>query len=126
MVENIHVRQSHAAQALVEAGEEVLARAEVAVRPRPHVVAGLGRDQEFVAVRTEVAGQDLTKRLLRRAVGRAVVVGEVEVRDAEIKRPVDNVAAALLRVVAAEVLPETEGDRWEQEAAAAGPEGAGW
>ena len=44
-VEDVDVVELHAPQALVEAREQVLARAAVAVRARPHVVAGLRRDR---------------------------------------------------------------------------------
>ena len=50
-VEDVDVVEAQAPQALVEAREQVLARAPVAVRPGPHVVAGLGGDDQLVAVR---------------------------------------------------------------------------
>ena len=53
-VEEVDIVDLHAAEALVERCHEVLARAPVAVRPRPHVVACLRRDEEFVAVGAEV------------------------------------------------------------------------
>src|SRR5256886_17705365 len=42
-VEDVDVLQAHPAQRLVQAGQQVLARAVVAVGARPHVVARLGR-----------------------------------------------------------------------------------
>ena len=54
-VEDVDVVEPHALEALVEAREQVLARAPVAVRAGPHVVAGLGRDDELVAVGPQVA-----------------------------------------------------------------------
>ena len=80
-VEDVDVVEAQPAQALVEAREEVLPRAPLAVRAGPHVVAGLRRDHELVAVRREVGGEQPPERLLRRAVRRAVVVREVEVGD---------------------------------------------
>ena len=53
-VEDVDVVELHAREALVEAREEVLARAAVAVRAGPHVVAGLRRDDELVAERAQV------------------------------------------------------------------------
>jgi hypothetical protein len=55
------------------------------------------------------------------AVGRPVVVGQVEVRDAEVERPPQGRPLPLERHVVAEVVPETEADRREVEAAAARP-----
>ncbi len=50
----LDVLEPHPLQRLVERRQQVLARAPLAVRPGPHVVAGLGRDHELVAVRPEV------------------------------------------------------------------------
>ena len=80
-VEDVDVVEAQAAEALVEAGEQVLARSPFSVRPRPHVVTGLRRDHELVAVRREVGGEQPPERLLGRPVRRPVVVREVEVRD---------------------------------------------
>ena len=106
-------------EALVEAREQVLAAAEVAVGAGPHVVAGLRRDHELVAEGREILLQQGAERLLGGAVGRAVVVGEVEVRDAEVEGAAHDRAARLERPVASEVLPEAERDRRQQQPAAA-------
>jgi hypothetical protein len=58
MVEDVDVVEAEAPQALVEAGEEVFARAEVAVGARPHVPTGLGGDDQLVAERAEVVVED--------------------------------------------------------------------
>ena len=49
-VEDVDVVDAHARQRLLGAREDVLARPEVAVGARPHVVAGLGRDDQLVAI----------------------------------------------------------------------------
>jgi len=49
---------------------------ELAVRSGPHVPAGLGRDEQFVAIGREVVTQDAPEVRLGAAVGRAVVVGQ--------------------------------------------------
>ena len=85
-VEDVDVVEAHPRERLVERREQVLARAPLAVRPGPHVVAGLRRDHELVAVRPQVVAQHPPERLLGRAVRRPVVVREVEVRDAEVER----------------------------------------
>ena len=117
-VEDVDVVQPHALEALVEAGEQVLARAPVAVGSGPHVVARLAGDDELVAVGRQVLGEDPAEVLLRRPVGRPVVVGQVEVGDAEVERAAQDGPARLQRPVAAEVLPQAERDRRELEAAA--------
>ena len=117
-VEDVDVVQAHALQALVEARGEVLARAPLAVRTGPHVVAGLGRDDQLVAVGLEVLGEDAAEVRFSRAVGRAVVVREVDVGDAEVERAADDRALVLDRRVVAETVPQPEADRGELDAAA--------
>ena len=56
-VEDIHVFQAHALERLVEAGEQVLARAPLSIRASPHIIAGLGGDDEFIAVGGEILPQ---------------------------------------------------------------------
>jgi hypothetical protein len=118
-VEDVDVLEPHAAEALVEAREQVLARPPLPVRPRPHVVARFRRDDELVAVRTEIVTQELAERLLGRTVRRAVVVREIEVRDPQVERAADDRAAPLERVDAAEVVPEPERDEGQVEPAPA-------
>ena len=105
-VEDVDVVQAHPPQALIEAREQVLARAPLPVGARPHVVARLRRDDQLVAVAGEVLVEDASEVDLRAAVGRAVVVGEIEVGDAEIERAPHDRAAGRERPVIAEVLPQ--------------------
>ena len=98
-VEDVDVVEAHPREALVEAREQVLARAPLAVRPGPHVVAGLRRDDELVAVRPQVVREDPAEVLLGRAGRRPVVVREVEVRDAEIERAAHDRALRVERPV---------------------------
>jgi hypothetical protein len=117
-VEDVDVVQAHPRQALVQRREQVLARAPLAVRPRPHVVAGLGGDDQLVAEGREVLAEDAPEVQLGRAGRRAVVVGEVEVADAAVERAPQHRALGLERLVVAEVVPEAERDRRQLDAAA--------
>ena len=75
-IEDVHVVQPHALQALVQAGQHVFARAAtLAIRTRPHVPARLAGDDEFVPVGSKVAPQVFTKIGFGAAGRRAVVVG---------------------------------------------------
>ena len=60
-IKDVHVVQAHAAQALLEAGQQVLARTPFAVRPGPHQISGFGRDDQFVTVRPEFLAQDVAE-----------------------------------------------------------------
>ena len=120
-VEDVDVVESHPLQALVQAGEQVLARAPDPVGSRPHVIAGFGRDHQLVAAPRQVALQDAAEILLGRAVGRAVVVRQVEVGNAEIEGAPDDGPLGLHRPVAAKVLPEPERHGRQHESAPAGP-----
>src|SRR5690606_36726343 len=70
------------------------------------------------AVRAEVLGEVPTEVLLGRAVRRAVVVREVEMRDAQVERAAQHGALGVERVDVTEVVPEPERDRGQVEAAA--------
>ena len=119
VVEDVDPVQPHPLERLVQRAQQVLARAQVAVGAGPHVPARLGRDHQLVAVAGEVLAEDAAEVGLGRPVGRAVVVGQVEVGDAEVERAPQDVALGLERLVVAEVVPQAERDRREVEAAAA-------
>ncbi len=76
--------------------------------PRPHVVAGLRRDHQLVAVRGKVVGQHPPEVDLGRAVRRPVVVGQIEVGDAEIERATHDRPLRVVGPVVAEVVPQPE------------------
>ena len=118
-IEDIDVFEAHPLQALVETRQQVLSRAPDAVRPRPHVVAGLRRDHQLVAAPGQVRAEDAAEVLLGRAVRRPVVVRQVEVGDPEIEGPADDRPLRVHRAIAAEILPEPERDHRQFEAAAA-------
>ena len=119
VVEDVHVGQAHALQTLVQRGEDVFARAPLAVGAGPHQIAGLGRDDELVAVRGEVLAQEAAEVLLGRAGRRAVVVGQVEMSEAEVERAAEHRALVADRVGAAKVVPQAQREPREFEAAAA-------
>src|SRR6185437_7037436 len=96
----------------------VLARAAaLPVRPRPHVVARLGGEDQLVAVGAEVLREDRAEVALGAAVGRAVVVGQVEVGDDAVERTPEDGPLGLQGVRVAEVVPQPERDRGELEPA---------
>ena len=98
--------QAHALQRLVAARHQVLARTPLAVRARPHEIAGLRRDDHLVAERVEVLAHQRAEVFLGRARRRAVVVSQVEVRDAEVEGAARDGAAVLEDVDVAEVVPQ--------------------
>ena len=51
---NIYILESQSLQALIQAGNQVLAAAPVTVRSLPYIVTGLGADQQFIPVSEEV------------------------------------------------------------------------
>ncbi len=110
-VEDVDVVETHALQALVERRQQVLARAAKAVGAGPHIPARLGGDQQLVAMAAEVLAQNLAEVLFGRAVGRTVVVGEVEVGDAAIEGATNDGAAGLEDIGSAEVLPQAQRHR---------------
>jgi len=110
-VEDVDVVEAQSAEALVEAGQKVFPRPVIAVWPGPHVVASLGGDDQFVAVGAQVRPKDPAEVRLGRAVGRAIVVGQVEVGDTAVERARDDRPLGRECPVVTEVLPESESDR---------------
>src|SRR5258708_16515318 len=65
----------------------------------------------------ELRAQDAAEVRLGRTVWRAVVVSQVEVGHAHLEGATDDGAVFVRRLVAAEVLPESNGERREQQTA---------
>ena len=63
-------------------GEQRFAPAPIAVGPRHHQVAGLGRDDQFVAMAAKVGAENVAESGLGRAWRRSVGIGEIEMGDA--------------------------------------------
>src|ERR1700722_3302543 len=118
-IEDVDIVEAHALETLIEAREQVFAAAPFAVRPRPHVVAGLGGDDEFVAKASEVAAQDVAEGKLGGAWRWPIIVGEVEMADAKIERPPAYCAHRIGGLVEAEIVPQAQRYRWQFQPAAA-------
>ncbi|MCY1233054.1 hypothetical protein D9M72_455720 [compost metagenome] len=118
-IEDVDIVEAHALQALVAGSDHVLAAAPFAVRTGPHVIAGLGRDDQLVAQMGEIRAHDFAEGGLGRARRRAVIVGEVEMGDAEVEGGAAHVDLAVMGRVAAEIVPEPQRDRRQLQAGAA-------
>ena len=81
--------------------------------------AGLGGDDQLVTVRGQVLGEDAPEVLLGRTEGRAVVVGEVELGDAQVEGGADDGPLPGEGRVVTEVVPEPQGDGRQLQAAVA-------
>ncbi len=66
-IENVDIVEAEALQRLIGRGDEVLAAPPFAIGAFPHVIAGLGRDDQFIAIGLEVARHDLAEELFDRA-----------------------------------------------------------
>ena len=117
VVEDVDVVEPKASQTLIEARHEVLPRAEVAIWSRPHVPTGLGGNHELVAVVTEVVVKDPGEIALGAAVGGSVVVGQVEMGDAQVESSTHGGALGVEGPVVTEVLPQPERHGGQEEAA---------
>ena len=118
-VEEVHIVQIHALEALVEARHQILARAPVAVRTFPHIISRLGRDEEFVTIRQEIILHQSAHGFLSASVRRAIVVGKVEVSDSVVEGIVGDGTASLVRIHSSEVVPESQTNLRQQDSALA-------
>src|SRR6185295_5336112 len=91
-----------------------------AIRPRPHVVAGLAGNDQLVTKGGQVLAQHTAEVLFGRAGRRPIVVGQVEVGDAQIEGAAQQGAAVLKDIHAAKVVPQSQRDGWELQTAATG------
>ena len=117
-VEEVDIVELHALERLVERGHEVLARAPVAVGAGPHVVAGLGGDEHFVAVGLEVFLHEPAEGQFGGTVWGAVVVGQVEVGDAVVEGIAHDFAATGEIVFGTKVMPHAQGHLGQKDARA--------
>ena len=108
-IEDVDIVQPHALQALVQTGQHVLARTTaLTIGTRPHLPAGLGGDDQLVPVTLEILAQQTAEIDLRTAKGRTIVVGQVEVVDAQIKRGAQQRTLAGQRRAVAKVMPQPQ------------------
>ena len=119
-VEDVDVVETEPAEALIQACQHVLARTPIAVGSGPHGVAGLGRDDQLVPICSQVQVDDPSEVLLGRTGRWAVVVRQVEVRDAEVESPANDRPLPIQRGLGAEVVPEAERESRQRETAVAG------
>jgi hypothetical protein len=121
VVVDVDIVHPQTAQALIETGHQILARAPVPVRPRPHLPARLCRDHHLVAVRGQVSPYDTSQIALRRPGGRPVVVGQVKVRDPQIEGAVNQRPGGVVAVDAAKVVPQPQRQGGQLQTAAPAP-----
>ena len=117
-VKDIHVLESQALQALIQAGQEIFAGTAVAVGTGPQVVSRLGRDNEFVAAALEILSQNATESLFRGSGRRAVIVRQVEMGNAQIEGRLHQRARVSERVRGAEIVPYPQREGRQLQAAA--------
>ena len=86
----------------------MLARSLLSVGAAPHLVAGLGGDDEFVAMAGEVLHQDAADVFLGGTRRRAVVVSQVEVSHSAVEGAAYDAAGFLEIIDVAEVVPEAQ------------------
>lgn len=120
-IENIHILQPQAFQALVEGGQHVFPASPVPIGAGPHAVARFGGDNQLVPIRGQIGFQHPSQGFFRRAGNRAVVVGRVDMGHAQIEGPQQNRPGGLIGRHAAEILPDAQGHRRQLEAAATHP-----
>jgi hypothetical protein len=119
-IEHVDIVEAESPQALVATGEDVLAAAPFTIRAFPHQVAGLGRDDDLVAMRGKFRSHHLAEQLFGRAGRRTVIVGEIEMGDAGVKRRAQYLEGGSVIALRAEILPQAKADRRQLEPGSAG------
>ena len=99
-VEDIHIIEPHALEGCIQAGKHIFARAPFAIGTGPHIVACFRGDDELIAIWMKILFEQCAEIFFGRAGRRTVVVGEVEMRDAEIEGATGD-GASIFKDVAA-------------------------
>ena len=81
VIEDVHIIEPQTVQGLVGTGDQILAAAPVAVRAGPHIISGLGADDEFIPIGLEILCQELAGIFLGASVLGAIVVGQIKLAD---------------------------------------------
>jgi hypothetical protein len=118
VIEQIDMVELQPAQALVQAGQQVFAAAAIAMRVGTHHIAGLGADDQLVAQAGQLVAQHASQQGLGGPRRRTVVVGQVEVDHPPVDGPAQHRAGLRLVVGGAEVVPQTQRDAAQAQAAA--------
>ena len=117
VVENIHIVQPHALQAPVQAGQQILAAAEIPVRAGPHGISRFAGKHQLIPVGTQVFFKNTAEILLGSAGHRAVVVRHIDVRDAAVECGAQHGAHIVEGVARAEVVPQPQRNAGQLQAA---------
>ena len=119
MVENIYIVQMHPLQRLVQTGNQIFPAAPVAIRAGPHIISGLGGNDQFVTVGVPVPIHMDAEIALRLAIGRSIVVCQIEMGNAQIETGSQNALLGAEGGNVAEIVPQTQRNCREQQAALA-------
>ena len=111
VVEDVHIVHTQPFQTLIQARQQILPAAPVAVGTVPHIIAGFGADDQFIPVTGENGFQQSAEVSLRRTSRRPVVVRQVEMGDAAVKRCLTELCHPLQAVGVAEVVPQPQGQQ---------------
>ena len=109
----------HPLEGLINGSHQIFPASVIAVRALPHVISGLGGQDQLVAVRMPVAIHVNAEIALRLAVRRAIVVGEIKMRDSVVKRCSKQTLLHAKGRNVSKVMPQAQRNRREQNTAPA-------
>ncbi len=116
-IKNIEILQPGALEALVQAGQQILAAAEIPVRAGPHGISRFAGKHQLIPVGTQVFFKNTAEILLGSAGHRAVVVRHIDVCDAAVECGAQHGAHIVEGVARAEVVPQPQRNAGQLQAA---------
>ena len=119
MIKHVYIVHVHPPKGLVDAGHEVLLAAEIAVWPRPHIIPGLGGQEQFIPVGFPVPLHVQTEVPFCLTIGRAIVVGKVKMDDSMIESRPQKALLRLKRGDRAKIVPQAKRNSGKHNAAVA-------
>ena len=108
MIKNIHIRQSHTLQALIQTGDQIFSAAKITVRSFPHIIACLGTDDQFIPVGIHFFPQDPSQITLCASRYRSVIIGKIKVGNTMIKGCKTHLLHILVIIIRTKIMPEPQ------------------
>ena len=108
MIKNIHIRQSHTLQTLIETGNQIFSASKITVRSFPHIKACLGTDDQFIPIGTHFFPQDPSQITFRASRNRSVFIGKIKVSNAMVKGCKTHLLHILIIIIRAKIMPKPQ------------------
>ena len=118
VVENIHIVQIHAFQALVQTGHQILSGPPIAIRSRPHIITSFCGNHHLIPVRRQLFMKNSSEILLCHSFRRSsIIISQIKMRDSMIERAGNDFLLLIQWIFKSKILPQSQRDLWKKQSA---------